>query len=657
MSALTRVLLIVLVPAGLFLIGGGLVWYLSYGVASRAPSTIEVAGLSAPAELRWGTHGEVAIHAATASDGMRALGYAHGRRRSWSVVLWRQTALGRLAEWFGEPALVLDKLTRRLALAELAQATYDGLPPADRALLDAYTDGLNIALAQPDARMREEYVLFNVYPESWQPWHTLALERLFAWLAVSLPTPDAAALAQSDISAFYDADHVLRRWLCLHGFENSIAWAVRDSAGTHLFQRRVLGDSALPLFLEVMLEADDAPPVWGASLPGTPFFPAGRSEEAAWAVFLTGTVTLERVSLDSSSLSLDYKRINMRDGAEHLAAFWRTPDRILLQDVERAATSDTLWALRWPGLSAGTDFEAWQALRSGALPSFRLLRGDGLRLTRGGTWSVLGTPPVVETLPAGVFVGSTRWSRFAAELLRTQEPDRVAVRTWIADAYSTWAAQTAPPLVGAVGIPSSAAPPLRDALTYLRNWDFAYDRASIGASIFDTWMTLYRQHTGGLPAPAALDSTRLPLLKRTLEDAVDSLTQAFGSNLSQWRWELVQPDRRSFPVWSVGQAGVFDPAVQDLDRFAPLSLPGSGHPSTLAWGTSPVQAALPAPSSWEGWVRTDVWSDLMVRRRRLNPEVPFGRYLLSDRPPEPLRLTARVVTRTVTTLLPMQPPP
>ena len=123
-------------------------------------------------------------------------------------------------------------------------------------------------------------------------------------------------------------------------------------------------------------------------------------------------------------------------------------------------------------------------------------------MERTGTWRVLGTPRVEVAFPSGIFIGASRWSAYAAEFLRTQAGP-VNLEAWIDDAYSIWAAQTAPPLVNAVSEQPADNPALRDALTYLRNWDFAYDRASIAASIFDRWMSIYLDTTGVLPDSAA----------------------------------------------------------------------------------------------------------------------------------------------------------
>jgi hypothetical protein len=638
-------------------LGGFLLWYLTYGVDATTPDRLALSSLQGPVEILWGEQEDLAISASNEADAMTGLGYVHGHRRAWSVALWRQAATGRLSEWFGEPAFGIDHLTRQLGLAEQAQASYAALSNEEKALLRAYTDGMNAAMAGLGEQLRYEFVVLDVEPDPWQPWHTLAIERLFAWLTVvhparaSLPT-DAA------VDAFYAADQDLKQWLRLHGFENSMAWAIRDTSGTHFFQRQVYGASALPFLVETSLSWDDAAPIWGASLPGTPFFLAGKNDTYAWSLLPTGAVQWTRARLDSTGVKTVYQRIVSREGTESLATFPRLPGAMPLADSLALARADSIWILRWNGLSPGTDFSSWRALLQGEETTFHLLDGNGLALTRDGTIRVLGTPPLTEPLPTGVFVGNTSWAAYAADLLQNQESDHVQLGVLIDDAYSTWAAQMAPPLIGLLQpvLPDEA--PLRDAHTYLRNWDFSYDEASIGASIFDTWLAMYQSTYGSLPETDQ-DTTFLtpPRYLQTFRTAVDTLTARYGPDLSQWRWETVQANRRLFPIWSVDTLRHNYPRVITDTRYAPIDLPGQGHPSSLTWGPSPVQPALPAPSAWEAWIHTETWDHFTVRRHRLNVNAPMGRYLISDRPPSPVDRPQPNASSERTLLTPRRPAP
>ena len=657
MSSFARLITFLVVLGGGLVTGGVLIWYLSYGLEHGPPTTVEVAAVADTVWIGWGDEGIAAIEAGGYKDAMAALGYIHGWEHAWSLVLWRQAALGRLGEWFGPPALPLDSLTRRLDLARLAQESTTLLGAEDRAILDAYVGGVNTALQHPAIRLRQEFVLLGQEPEPWHTWHTLALERLFAWLAAPPPAPDGPRAAGATATAFYEADRALRQWLHLRGFENSIAWIAQDETGAHFFQRHVYGATALPLFQEITLKLEDGTAFQGASLPGTTFFPAGQSEQGGWALLMTASAQLERIPWHPDSASVSHQRIYSNDGAEHLLSLQRMPGRLPLLPSE-GLPPDTVWSLRWPGLTPGSDCPAWRSLIAGTPIPFSLLDGAGLWMSRDGNWQILGSPQVEITLPSGIFVGSSSWSTHAAEFLENQGTGPVQLESWIDDAFSIWAAKNAPPLVGALDALQTPSSALRDAITYLKNWDYTYDRASIAASIFDRWMRAYLDATGSLPGTQEPDTTETvnpaanPMLQPSLVQAVEALIEGYGPDQSQWRWERVHPDRRFFPIWSIEalQETPNNPGAKT--RFAAVEWPGYGHPSALAWGPSPTQLTLAAPAAWEAWLHTNTWSTLAIRRRRIDPRAPLGRYLISDRPPEPITLPLPQAFAATTVLTP-----
>jgi len=293
---------------------------------------------------------------------------------------------------------------------------------------------------------------------------------------------------------------------------------------------------------------------------------------------------------------------------------------------------DSTWVVEWPGLRAETDLGTWLRLAGLSSPpdaensaaadtkplldsgdEFRLFDGVGLVVEASGASRILGQPPVVEPLPNGVLIGRTRWVRFQAEALRErlQSPQPIRPAVWSASDSSLWAARALPVFSSALPTPDSTQPRVRDAVTYLRNWNHVYDRASIGATLFDQWMRAYRKEIGRLPT--ADDSTYFAgyFRRRALVRAVDSLEASQGQDLRQWRWERVAPDRRYFPVFSADSLIEQSVASVARTRFAPLDRPGRGHPSALSGGPAlvdPVRLG-PSPSAWEAW--TD------PRRRRL----------------------------------------
>ncbi|MEM6337265.1 MAG: penicillin acylase family protein, partial [Bacteroidota bacterium] len=158
---------------------------------------------------------------------------------------------------------------------------------------------------------------------------------------------------------------------------------------------------------------------------------------------------------------------------------------------------------------------------------------------------------------------------------------------------------------------------VQEAVTYLSNWDHRYDRASIGASIFDAWLEAFVQDQGAYPLPDSLfaDSLRTvrsaALLERTLRASVAELSRQYGTDQSSWRWENVQPNDRLYPVWSDSTL-LYGTSSLSETKYAPLDVPAPGHASTLARHPS-LANRLPAPSSFTFWGRTDTWDELNVQ--------------------------------------------
>ena len=152
---------------------------------------------------------------------------------------------------------------------------------------------------------------------------------------------------------------------------------------------------------------------------------------------------------------------------------------------------------------------------------------------------------------------------------------------------SVWAERTLPPALelAVQSVPLTGR--YDEALDYLRNWDFRYHRASIGASIFDGWMRFVPTKTGELPSISIPEdslerSVLAEELARGLTRAVDSLAAEAGPDLARWRLERFRSGTRVFPVWS------FEPIRDELpglgdSRYAPIDLPRDGHPTTLQW--------------------------------------------------------------------------
>ena len=612
-------------------IGGGLLWHLMSrpGAAISEQATLPV--LEQQASVHWHRNGTATLQAASARDVYAALGYVHGSQRAWSLALWRQTATGRLAEWFGEGVLPLDRHARRLGLASFAQKAYAALDASQQARLESYTAGVNAALTGGSLSQHPPFALLDIDPAPWAPWHALAIERLFAWLATPPLTQTARAdsvWADAGITKFGTADARFRRWLHLHSFGRSVAWAVRRDTTTFAFQRHVYGSAARAPFQPVVIE-HGGPPVEALSVPGTPFLPSGKAGPQRWAFLLHSAVDLTRAPLDTAAVTVDYERIRTRDGGEELMRVSRLPGALPLGPAtmppDTTVPPPDTWQLAWPGWRPVSDVEAWHQLLALQPPSFGLLSGSGLRV-EGANQAVQGDPSVVASLPGGVLVGESAWASDQARALRTRLVSPNAdLRTLSRSDSSSWAADLTPQLLPSLQGLALSDSTIIAALTYLRNWDFHYDRASIGATIWGAWMQQVARRTGG--RPTATDSLGRPVYRATFRAAVDTLTRRYGSDVRRWRWERIRPDVRRFPVWSADSLVAQDLQTMAATRYAPLTFPGGGHPSAPAGGAS-LMGTRPPTAAWEGW--SFAASPLMARRRALDLDAFLERYSFTD---------------------------
>jgi len=680
-----RTLLGLAAALGLLLVAGGLLWYLAYGTNDAPPPTAPVAGLSAEATIAWHANGTVTIEAAAEPDAYAALGFVHGRRHAWTVTLWRQAALGALGTWFGEALLPADRQAHRLQLAAGAREAYETLPADAQALLQAYAEGMNAAFAARDVRMEDALTLLRLQPEPWEAWHPLALERLFAWLGtrplttadIPQPTPAERPAVLADVAqslplppvvpAAFDTlradDALLRRFLELHGFDRGIAWAGQDASGQQLVVQQPSGTSALPLVQPVALTgAAVDEPQQRATIPGTLLAPAGEDATQAWALLLHSPAALawrraETTQVTPFPATTHHTRSTLRDAPDVLLTTRQTPDGAAFIGTP-SETADSLLTLQWSGLTTGTDLLAQQSLTRGTPAPFALFSGDGLRLPADGSPEVLGAPAVSVPTAGGRLVSNHPWA--AARALRLNEvwaeqPDISAVvEGWNDDHYSTWAARWLQPTLFAVEQAFPTDPLVLRALVYLRNWDYRFDRSSIGASIVDRWAAAYHETLPleeGRSAPPWIATADPETALQTLRESLTALEGTFGEDLSRWRWERVQQSALHYPVWSAEDL-LSTTRLRAAERFAPHERPGRGHLSTRSGGESRLLRAPAAPAVWQAQAGPTLGRSLHVRQLDPRANRFLERYMQPDAPPPSQPVAPADAAPHITRLLP-----
>jgi penicillin G amidase len=346
MTRLTRGLVRAVIIAGLLILllaagAAGLLW------STLPPSTQEshIPGLAAPVAISFDADGIPRIQAANDTDAAAALGFVHARDRMFQMEMMRRAASGRLSEFAGSATLPIDRMMRVLGLRLRAEADL-GLMPADtRALLEAYSRGVNAWIALRGRRAAPEFLLLGA-PEPWTPvdsllwgqtmglwlssnWRT-ELSRLALagktpqWMIDTLWPPDTDAGhpeaglpaprhaeagpssgrgSGSDSGPSPGQDAVAEHLLALlprfpgpftQPGTASNAWAV-DGAHSATGSPLLAGDPHLAFGFPAIwyLARIDTPntTLAGATAPGVPFMVLGRNRDIAWTFTTTGADT------------------------------------------------------------------------------------------------------------------------------------------------------------------------------------------------------------------------------------------------------------------------------------------------------------------------------------------------------------------------------
>ncbi len=159
-SALSVMLLLAVLFAG---------WFYGRLRSSRPQldGEAKVAGLSAEVRITRDALGVPTLQAKDRLDIARGLGWLHAQDRFFQMDLYRRSAAGELAEIFGPRALGRDRLIRRHGFRKIAEQVMAQVPAGERALLEAYTGGINAGLAALPARPFE-YHFLRVTPQPWR---------------------------------------------------------------------------------------------------------------------------------------------------------------------------------------------------------------------------------------------------------------------------------------------------------------------------------------------------------------------------------------------------------------------------------------------------------------------------------------------------------
>ncbi|QDH70615.1 penicillin acylase family protein [Marilutibacter alkalisoli] len=162
--SLVRGALLLLLGAALLVIA---IWLLMAASLPKLDGGLSLHGLSAEVTVERDALGVVTIDARNREDAMRALGHVHAQERYFEMDLMRRTAAGELAALFGPAAVEADKRHRIHRMRARVREHMDTITGTQRAMIEAYVEGVNAGLADLKARPWP-YLLLRKTPEPWR---------------------------------------------------------------------------------------------------------------------------------------------------------------------------------------------------------------------------------------------------------------------------------------------------------------------------------------------------------------------------------------------------------------------------------------------------------------------------------------------------------
>ena len=143
------------------------------GAVPDTSGSLTLSGLDGEVDVFRDELGIPHIRAGSLHDAFFAQGFVHAQDRLWQMDYDRKRAYGRWAEFAGTGGVEQDILMRRLGLGASAKDDYEAFDDETRAMVDAYTAGIN-AFIQTTPVLPAEYQLVDAQPEPWQPWDPCA---------------------------------------------------------------------------------------------------------------------------------------------------------------------------------------------------------------------------------------------------------------------------------------------------------------------------------------------------------------------------------------------------------------------------------------------------------------------------------------------------
>jgi penicillin amidase len=129
--------------------------------------TVTIDGLGSKVEVRTDEHGIPHIFAGNDHDLFFAQGYVTARERMFQMEITRLAGRGELSSLFGEATIEKDKFLKTVGIHRLAKIGYRAMSAETRAIIDAYTAGVN-AYIRDAKTLPREFAILGAKPGTWE---------------------------------------------------------------------------------------------------------------------------------------------------------------------------------------------------------------------------------------------------------------------------------------------------------------------------------------------------------------------------------------------------------------------------------------------------------------------------------------------------------
>lgn len=288
-------------------------------LGSRLPitaGTLPVSGLRQAVLIRRDEYGIPYIEAQEDQDAWFGIGFCHGQDRAFQIESLLRVVRGTMSELVGPAVLPIDRLSRRIGFAHAAEQQWPLLDEEIRQMLEAYAQGVNQGCQVGCRQSAHEFALLGSQPTPFRGTDVLGVMKLMAFTLPSNWDVELARLkilADDGPEALQALDPVYPEWLTVTNPPTLLAGkAVNRLADDLAIFKATLGQgggsnnwviapsrtaTGRPILANDPHLAPSLPSYWylasirtprwhvgGAAFVGSPVFPVGHNDTAAWGM-------------------------------------------------------------------------------------------------------------------------------------------------------------------------------------------------------------------------------------------------------------------------------------------------------------------------------------------------------------------------------------